>query len=54
MGKEIIVLADIETEKHKFNYYKSSISLINVDIDNTFTSKRFLPVSKIIDTSLVI
>ena len=22
MGKEIIVLADIETEKHKFNHYK--------------------------------
>ena len=38
MGKEIIMLDDIEIEKHKFYRYESPIS--DVDIDNVLVSNK--------------
>ena len=38
MGKEIITLADIEVEKHKFHQYKNPISINDVDISKTVVS----------------
>ena len=47
MGKEILVLAHIEIEKHKFYRYKSFIFL---DIDNVFCPTN-LPTIKIFQKS---
>ena len=43
MGKEILVLADIEIEKHKFYRYKSFIFL---DIDNVFCPTNLPTIKK--------
>ena len=40
MDKEFIIFDDIETEKHKFYLYKSSIFLKYVDTDNILKSKK--------------
>ena len=43
MGKEILVLAHIEIEKHKFYCYKSFIFL---DIDNVFCPTNLPTIKK--------
>ena len=50
-AKKIITFGNIEIEKHEFCRHKNLI-ILN-DTDNLFISKKFLPVGKIINASLV-
>ena len=46
MGKEVLTLGDIETEKHKFWIYKSPNFLEDIDIDNVLVSNKICPGEK--------
>ena len=54
MGKEIIVLGDVETQKRKFHYHENIILLEDVDIDNIRVSSMVSSGEKIINTLFAI
>ena len=53
MGKEILMLGDIEIEKNKFYHHESSIFLEHVDIENVLVSKKISSGEKTINTLFV-
>ena len=53
MGKEILMLGDIETEKNKFFSHKSPILLKDVDIEKVLVSKNVSSGEKTLSTLLV-
>ena len=53
MGKEILMLGDIEIEKNKFFSHKSPILLKDVDIKKVLVSKNVSSGEKTLSTLLV-
>ena len=53
MGKEILMLGDIEIEKNKFYSHKSPILLKDVDIEKVLVSKNVSSGEKTLSTLLV-
>ena len=53
MGKEILMLGDIEIEKNKFFSHKSPILLKDVDIEKVLVSKNVSSGEKTLSTLLV-
>ena len=53
MGKEILMIGDIEIEKNKFYCHKSPILLKDIDIEKVLVSKKISSDEKTINTLLV-